>query len=96
MPTCTPVGMIWPVAWVLFAATVVWALIYDTMYAMVDREDDKKIGIKSTAILFGEVDLFVIAGLQLLMLATLVFIGLLIGMSFAILYFVRELSAHAR
>ena len=63
-------------AWLVFGAAVIWAVIYDTFYAMVDREDDKKIGVKSTAILFGDVDLFVIAGLQLLMLATLVFIGL--------------------
>lgn len=60
-----------PVAWVLFAATVVWALIYDTMYAMVDREDDLKIGIKSTAILFGRFDRLVIGVLQVLMLALL-------------------------
>ena len=63
-------------AWLVFGAAVIWAVIYDTFYAMVDREDDKKIGVKSTAILFGDVDLFVIAGLQLLMLATLTFIGL--------------------
>ena len=49
---------------------------------MVDREDDRKIGVKSTAILFGEVDLFVIAGLQLLMLVTLVFIGLRAALGF--------------
>ena len=61
-----------------------WAvpIIYDTFYAMVDREDDRKIGVKSTAILFGEVDLFVIAGLQLLMLVTLVFIGLRAALGF--------------
>jgi 4-hydroxybenzoate polyprenyltransferase len=63
-------------AWLVFGAAVIWAVIYDTFYAMVDREDDKKIGVKSTAILFGDMDLFVIAGLQLLMLTTLVFIGL--------------------
>jgi len=56
------------VAWVLFAATVTWALIYDTMYAMVDREDDLKVGIKSSAILFGRSDRLVIGLLQLLML----------------------------
>jgi 4-hydroxybenzoate polyprenyltransferase len=67
-------------AWLVFGAAVIWAVIYDTFYAMVDREDDKKIGVKSTAILFGDVDLFVIAGLQLLMLATLVFIGLRAGL----------------
>jgi 4-hydroxybenzoate polyprenyltransferase len=63
-------------AWLIFGAAVVWAVIYDTFYAMVDREDDKKIGVKSTAILFGEVDLFVIAGLQIVMLGALIFIGL--------------------
>jgi 4-hydroxybenzoate polyprenyltransferase len=62
-------------AWLVFGAAVIWAIIYDTFYAMVDREDDRKIGVKSTALLFGEVDLFVIAGMQLVMLAALVFIG---------------------
>jgi len=62
-------------SWLLFGIAVVWAVIYDTFYAMVDREDDKKIGVKSTALLFGEVDLFVIAGLQLLMILGLVFVG---------------------
>jgi len=64
-----------PVAWVLFAATVTWALIYDTMYAMVDREDDLKVGIKSTAILFGRHDRLVIGLLQVLMLALLWWVG---------------------
>jgi 4-hydroxybenzoate polyprenyltransferase len=69
-------------AWLVFGAAVIWAVIYDTFYAMVDREDDKKIGVKSTAILFGDVDLFVIAGLQLLMLTTLVLIGLRASLGF--------------
>jgi len=63
-------------AWLVFGAALIWAVIYDTFYAMVDREDDRKVGVKSTALLFGEVDLFVIAGLQLLMVAALTFIGL--------------------
>jgi 4-hydroxybenzoate polyprenyltransferase len=63
-------------AWLVFGVALVWAVIYDTFYAMVDRKDDIKVGAKSTAILFGEVDLFVIAGLQGLMLLGLVFIGL--------------------
>ena len=67
------------VAWVLFAATVIWALIYDTMYAMVDRIDDLKVGIKSTAILFGDHDRLIIGLLQLLMLGLLVWAGLLAG-----------------
>lgn len=64
-------------AWLLFVATLIWALIYDTQYAMVDREDDLKIGIKSTAILFGALDRAVIGVLQVVMLALLVWIGIL-------------------
>jgi 4-hydroxybenzoate polyprenyltransferase len=66
-----------PAAWLLFVATVIWALIYDTQYAMVDREDDLRIGIKSTAILFGRYDRLWVAGLQLLMLGLLILVGLL-------------------
>jgi 4-hydroxybenzoate polyprenyltransferase len=62
-------------AWLVFGVALIWAVIYDTFYAMVDREDDRKIGVKSTALLFGEVDLFVIAGLQGLMLLALVLVG---------------------
>jgi len=68
-------GQISELAWLVFGTAMIWAVIYDTFYAMVDREDDKKIGVKSTAILFGDVDLFVIAGLQLLMLLALLMIG---------------------
>ncbi|MGE5152384.1 MAG: 4-hydroxybenzoate octaprenyltransferase [Bdellovibrio bacteriovorus] len=64
-------------AWALFAATLVWALVYDTQYAMVDREDDRKIGIKSTAILFGDWDRVATGLLQVLML------GILVGVGFA-------------
>ena len=64
------------IAWVVFGAALIWAVIYDTFYAMVDREDDLKIGVKSTAILFGDADLFIIAGMQAVMLAALVFVGL--------------------
>ena len=62
-------------AWLVFGTVVIWAVIYDTFYAMVDRDDDMQIGVKSTAVLFGEVDLFVIAGLQLLMIFALILIG---------------------
>lgn len=62
-------------AWLVFGTALIWAVIYDTFYAMVDREDDLKIGVKSTAILFGDADLFVIGGLQVLMLVALIFIG---------------------
>jgi 4-hydroxybenzoate polyprenyltransferase len=62
-------------AWLLFGAALIWATIYDTFYAMVDRDDDLKIGVKSTATLFGELDLFVVGGLQLLMLLALLLAG---------------------
>ncbi|GMQ89445.1 MAG: 4-hydroxybenzoate octaprenyltransferase [Gammaproteobacteria bacterium] len=63
------------VAWLLFVATVLWATAYDTMYGMVDREDDLKIGVKSTAILFGEADRAIIATIQILLLAALLMVG---------------------
>jgi 4-hydroxybenzoate polyprenyltransferase len=65
-----------PVAgWWLFAVTVIWALIYDTWYALVDRDDDVKVGIKSTAILFGRYLGVIMTGLMLLMLWLLVQLG---------------------
>ncbi len=67
-------------AWLLFMATLLWALAYDTMYAIADREDDLKIGVKSAAILFGRYDRLVIGVLQLAMLLML----LLAGMNFAL------------
>ncbi len=54
-----------PDAWILLLANLFWVIIYDTQYAMVDREDDLQIGIKSTAILFGEADRHIIGLLQL-------------------------------
>ncbi|MFT5063537.1 MAG: 4-hydroxybenzoate polyprenyltransferase [Gammaproteobacteria bacterium] len=66
-----------PLAWILFSITILWTVAYDTMYAMVDREDDLKIGVKSTAILFGRFDRLIIALLQLSTLILLVFIGIL-------------------
>ena len=66
-------------AWVLFVATLLWALIYDTQYAMVDREDDLKIGVKSSAILFGRYDNLIVGLLQLVMLALLYWVGEMAG-----------------
>jgi len=73
-------GGIPPVGWELFFATVLWALIYDTMYAMVDRDDDLKIGVKSTAILFGSRDREIIGALQCAMLAVLATVGVQAGL----------------
>jgi 4-hydroxybenzoate polyprenyltransferase len=61
--------------WVLFAVNIVWVVIYDTLYAMVDRDDDLLIGVKSTAIFFGRRDLAVLRGLMALMLVLLLSIG---------------------
>ena len=66
-------------AWLLLLANVLWSAIYDTEYAMVDREDDLKIGLKSTAICFGEQDKRIIGYLQLALLSLLIGIGLLSG-----------------
>ena len=68
-------GSVPKVAWLLFVATVLWATVYDTMYGMVDREDDIKIGVKSTAVLFGEADRIIIAIIQLLFMAALLLVG---------------------
>jgi 4-hydroxybenzoate polyprenyltransferase len=68
-------GQIPRVAWILFFAGIIWAAIYDTMYAMVDRDDDLKIGVKSSAIVFGDMDKLIIGFLQLLMLYTLYLVG---------------------
>jgi len=64
-----------PLAWLLLTATVIWATAYDTMYAMVDRDDDLKIGVKSTAILFGEADRHIIGVLQAMVLLIMLLVG---------------------
>ncbi len=67
-------------AWLLFIATVLWATAYDTMYAMVDRVDDLRIGVKSTAILFGEADRAIIGIMQALFFVVLLIVGEQLGM----------------
>lgn len=74
-------GAVPVVAWLLLIATVLWATAYDTIYAIVDRPDDLKIGVKSTAILFGEADRAIIGIIQLLMLSVLVIIGQRLALS---------------
>jgi len=68
-------GTVPPLAWLLLSAVVLWVLVYDTQYAMVDREDDLKIGIKSTAILFDDSDRIIIGALQGLLLIDLWLVG---------------------
>lgn len=63
------------VGWLLFVSAIVWVVIYDTQYAMADREEDIKIGVNSTAIWLGEMDRAFLAGSQLLLLFSLVLVG---------------------
>jgi 4-hydroxybenzoate octaprenyltransferase (EC 2.5.1.-) len=67
--------------WLMFLANICWAVAYDTQYAMVDRDDDLKIGIKSTAILFGKNDRLIIGILQVAVLALMATIGWLSGLN---------------
>jgi 4-hydroxybenzoate polyprenyltransferase len=68
------------VAYLLLLANVLWVTVYDTMYAMVDRDDDIKIGVRSTAIVFGDSDRHIIAVLQVMTLACLYLVGRMIHM----------------
>jgi 4-hydroxybenzoate polyprenyltransferase len=71
------------IAWIMFIAVVLWALVYDTMYAMVDKVDDLKIGVKSTAILFGDYDRHIMAVLQVIILGLLITVGGMAGSGWA-------------
>lgn len=62
-------------AWVIFCAAVLWAGVYDTLYAMVDREDDRRLGIRSSAILFGDADRVLIGAMQLMVVVALGLVG---------------------
>lgn len=70
-----------PLCWLLYAANLCWTVAYDTQYAMVDREDDLNAGIKSTAILFGDMDLMIIGCLQGLFLLALWMLGSRLGLA---------------
>ncbi len=73
-------GEVPPLAWVLYCANILWATAYDTWYAMVDREDDLRAGSKSTAILFGDMDLVIQGVLYALVAVALVLVGRQAGM----------------
>lgn len=66
--------------WLMFLANICWSVVYDTQYAMVDRDDDLKIGVKSTAILFGQYDTLIIGILQVVVLMLMVSVGWLSGL----------------
>ena len=73
-------GTVPPVAWLLYGANILWSTAYDTWYAMVDRDDDIRMGAKSTAILFGELDLVAQGVLYGLMFLALALVGQQAGM----------------
>lgn len=91
-------GQVAPVAWLVLAINVIWSVIYDTLYAMVDREDDLSIGLKSTAIAFGQHDLLIIRLLKVLMISLLIVLGFklqlqwpwFVGVTVAAMLFVRQ------
>ncbi|WP_163923097.1 4-hydroxybenzoate octaprenyltransferase [Photobacterium sp. Alg240-V54] len=74
-------GTLPAVAWLLFVANILWTIAYDTLYAMVDRDDDLKVGIKSTAILFGRFDKLIVGILQLATIMLLIAIGGILQLS---------------
>jgi 4-hydroxybenzoate polyprenyltransferase len=84
-------GSLPKMAWLLYVATVVWAVAYDTIYSMVDREDDLKVGVKSTAILFGDYDRLLIGLFQGLFLLAMLLVGIDLG--FSAIYFVALVLA---
>ena len=84
-------GTVPALGWLLFIANIVWSIIYDTMYAMVDRDDDLKIGIKSSAILFGDRDRQILWHLQLVLLGLLLAVG--IGYGLGWLYYLGLIGA---
>jgi len=97
------------VAWLLILANLVWTVAYDTEYAMVDRQDDLRLGLKSSAILFAELDKIAIGSLQVIFLGTLLliakselftwpfYVGLLVATGFIIYqqYLIRDRSRQA-
>ncbi|MGH8501674.1 MAG: 4-hydroxybenzoate octaprenyltransferase [Gammaproteobacteria bacterium] len=80
-----------PVGWLIFFAAVLWATVYDTMYAMADRDDDIKVGVKSTAILFGRADRAIIGLIQLALILDLILIGRQAGLG--VYYYLGLLAA---
>ncbi len=84
-------GAVPGMAWVLMFANLMWVVAYDTLYAMVDRDDDLKAGVKSLAILVGRFDLALVAGCQLCALGVLAWLGRSLGLN--VYYFVGVAAA---
>ena len=84
-------GEVTRITWLLYIANILWTVAYDTMYGMADREDDLKIGVKSTAILFGDADKLMVGLLQALFILTMCLIG--IELEFTAIYFIGLIAA---
>lgn len=69
------VGQVPRVGWLIFIITLLWSMVYDTIYAMVDRDDDLKLGVQSTAIAFGDMDRAIIGAMQALIIAGLILVA---------------------
>jgi 4-hydroxybenzoate polyprenyltransferase len=80
-----------PALWLIYIGVLIWTVCYDTFYAMVDREDDLKIGVKSTAILFGDDDITITAMLQVCVIIVMLMVGVRFGMSF--IYYASLIAA---
>jgi 4-hydroxybenzoate polyprenyltransferase len=78
-------------AWLLFLANVLWTTAYDTMYGMADRDDDVKIGIKSSAILFGDMDRAIVGGMQAMAVLALILVG--INLRLGLWYYLGVIAA---
>lgn len=83
MAFAAELGYIPNIAWILFIINILWVIAYDTMYAMIDRADDLKIGVKSTAIFFGTADRIIIASLQVIVLILLLWVGVLLWLNWS-------------
>jgi 4-hydroxybenzoate polyprenyltransferase len=84
-------GEVNSITWLLYTANLLWTVAYDTMYGMADREDDLKIGVKSTAILFGDADKLIIGILQFLFILTMWLIG--VNLEFTPVYYIGLIFA---
>ena len=80
-----------PALWLIYIGVLIWTVCYDTFYAMVDRDDDLKIGVKSTAILFGDDDITITAMLQVCVIIVMLMVGVRFGMSF--IYYASLIAA---
>jgi len=85
MVSAAQTGAVLPVAWLMYLVAILWALAYDTIYAMVDRPDDIKLDLKSTAILFGDRDVTIVLLLQVIVISTVALVGLKFGMGWIFL-----------